>query len=850
MTRPLSRMRLSTIAALAAANLFLFACGGSAGNGGADTPPVSTAGTVSGTVVEGPVSGATVAAYAITGGTMGAQVGGGTTDATGNFTFSIGDHSGPMMLQASGGTYVDEATGTTMTMQPGDAMACAIPSVTAGAATTGIQITPLTSMAHARVHHMTGGITEANIAASNAALGAYFSVTDILHTAPMNPMVAGSGAGATSDARNHGMAIAAMSQYAASLGMPHSSGIVTAMMDDASDGVMDGMMGSAPIAMGGGMMGGTMMQATAGNSGLATAMTTFVGSAANRSGVSMAAMQPLVDKLAAAGGTVPGGGGTMTGMMSGTATLGPVGGASVTAYAVAGGLMGAQLGSAPTDASGGFSVPIGSYAGPVMLQMTGGSYVDEATGSSMTVLSGDLLVACVPTVAAGSTTTGIQLTPLTSMASARAKAMPGGMTDANVATAQGAVGAYFSVTDILHTAPMNPLAPGSGSAATPDQRNHGMAIAAISELARTTGMGTSSSGMVTAMMDDASDGLLDGMMGTTPVSMAGMGGMMGGTMSPTAGTTGLSTAMGTFVGSAMNTSGVTMADMQPLMTRLATSAGLLPGAGGGATPHGTMSGTAFMGGMSSGTATAYAVSNGTMGAPLGASPVGPSGSFAISLGAYAGTVMLQMTGGTYVDEATGTTMTMQPGDVLTSCVPAVAAGSATTGVQVTPLTSMAQAMAQAMAGGMTVANVGAANTAVGNYFQAGDILMTPPMDPSTAGSGSAATPDQRNHGMSIAAMSQYATTMGMSTSSSAMVTAMAKDASDGAMNGMMGSTSISMAGMGGMMGGSMMQATAGTTGLATALATFVGSARNASGVTVTDMQPLVNRLATSTGAIQ
>jgi hypothetical protein len=41
-----------------------------------------------------------------------------------------------------------------------------------------------------------------------------------------------------------------------SLAMPNSSGIVTAMMDDASDGKMDGMMGRNPISMGG--MGGMM----------------------------------------------------------------------------------------------------------------------------------------------------------------------------------------------------------------------------------------------------------------------------------------------------------------------------------------------------------------------------------------------------------------------------------------------------------------------------------------------------------------------------------------------------------------------------------------------------------------
>jgi len=280
--------------ALVGSTLFLFACGG--GSSGTTNPP--TAGTVSGTVVKGPVSGATVTAYAITNGTMGAQVGGGTTDSMGNFSISIGDYSGPMMLQASGGTYTDEATGTTMTIETGDVMTCAIPSVASGVTTVGIQITPITSMASSRVHAMTGGITAANIATASTAMGNYFMIGDILHAIPMNPRVAGSGTGASQDAKNYGMSIAAMSQYAKTIGMTvSSSGMVTAMMDDASDGVMDGMMGTASIRMGGGMMSGTMMQATAGTTGLATAMTAFVGSAMNKSGVQMSEMQTLVNKL-------------------------------------------------------------------------------------------------------------------------------------------------------------------------------------------------------------------------------------------------------------------------------------------------------------------------------------------------------------------------------------------------------------------------------------------------------------------------------------------------------------------------------------------------------------------------
>jgi hypothetical protein len=280
-------------------------------------------------------------------------------------------------------------------------------------------------------------------------------------------------------------------------------------------------------------------------------------------------------------------------------------------------------------------------------------------------------------------------------------------------------------------------------------------------------------------------------------------------------------------------------------------------AGSGTTPpagSGTVAGTAFMGGMRSGTVAAYGVAGGMTGGLLGTSSVDASGRFSIPIGGYAGVVMLQMVGGTFMDEATGTAMTMQPGDVVTGCVPGVAAGAATTGVQLTPLTSMAQARARAMAGGMTAANVAAANAGMGAYFDVGDVVLTPPMDPAVAGAGAGADPGARNYGMAIAAMSQYAQAIGMTVSSSAMFTAMARDASDGTMDGMTNGTPISMGGMGtggmgGMMGGTSMPANAGTSGLASAMTAFVGSSRNASGVPLTAVQTLVDRLAVSNGAI-
>lgn len=299
-----SHMNLRVILALTlliGSSLLLFSCGG--GGGGTMT----AGGTISGTAVKGPVNGATVTAYAINNGTMGARIGSGMTDAQGNFTISIGSYSGSVMLQMNGGSYTDEATSTSMAMNSGDVMTTVIPSVVSGSMMSGIQITPLTSMAQARSHTMAGGMTETNITAANTAVGSYFAVNDILHTQPMNPLVSGSGIGADTDMRNYGMTIAAMSQEAATLGMPFSSGMITAMMDDASDGTMNGMMGSTAISMSGmgGMMGGGMMSLTAGTSDLATAMTTFINNTAvNKSGLTTTDMQTLITKLNGSSGAI------------------------------------------------------------------------------------------------------------------------------------------------------------------------------------------------------------------------------------------------------------------------------------------------------------------------------------------------------------------------------------------------------------------------------------------------------------------------------------------------------------------------------------------------------------------
>jgi hypothetical protein len=281
----------------------LVACGGGGGDISGSTS--ATNGTISGTATKGPVSGATVRAYALNNGVKGGQLGSGQTDSNGNFTMRVDAYSGPIMLQLHGGSYADEATGARMNMLNADDMACAVPSisVTAGSATTGIQITPLTSMAHAWAEHMAGGMTTTNITMANMRIGAAYlgQGMDILMTHPIDPTVVGSANGASIDAKNYGMMLAAMSQEAHQLGMTtSSSAMVTAMHNDAEDGTMDGTMSGAPINMSGmgGMMGGGNMMPAAGTDELTTAMAMFINSPMNRSGVtSVAEMQALMDQL-------------------------------------------------------------------------------------------------------------------------------------------------------------------------------------------------------------------------------------------------------------------------------------------------------------------------------------------------------------------------------------------------------------------------------------------------------------------------------------------------------------------------------------------------------------------------
>lgn len=267
----------------------------------------------------------------------------------------------------------------------------------------------------------------------------------------------------------------------------------------------------------------------------------------------------------------PGDGG---GTISGRAMKGPVADARVTAYAVhADGTMGEPIGSGQTDQQGNYSVSTGAHSGPVYLEVSGGHYMDEATLKD-TPMNATVMTAMIPHSIPGEIINGVQITPLTSMAQALAKGMPGGMSETNAIWANDAVGRYFEVGDVLHTPPVDTTVEGACQGTSWQMKNYGMTLGAMSMYAFRAGIVNAPS-VVDYMMEDAFDGHMDGMMGGHEIMHGGMMGDAQTSMPPDWATSGLADAMYDYMHSSQNRCQVTDQEMQQLMDGLRQSDGTI-----------------------------------------------------------------------------------------------------------------------------------------------------------------------------------------------------------------------------------------------------------------------------------
>jgi len=200
----------------------LFGCGGGAGGDttSSDTtttttitttsttlPPAGSV-TISGVAALGPISGGDVNVYTVTAGKVDTSsvLGIGKTAADGSYAITLTSvPTGPVVVEVTGGTFTDEASGT-----PGVNLKvklhAAVSSVIDGAK---IAVTPITQLAYMQVKGI-GALTPTEIDDANLQIGRFFEVSNIIGSLPFDPTLPAP-AGASNDQRTYSSALAVFS---------------------------------------------------------------------------------------------------------------------------------------------------------------------------------------------------------------------------------------------------------------------------------------------------------------------------------------------------------------------------------------------------------------------------------------------------------------------------------------------------------------------------------------------------------------------------------------------------------------------------------------------------------------
>ena len=157
-----------------------------------------------------------------------------------------------------------------------------------------------------------------------------------------------------------------------------------------------------------------------------------------------------------------------------------------------------------------------------------------------------------------------------------------------------------------------------------------------------------------------------------------------------------------------------------------------------------VSGLATKGPIKAGTVKVFAIRNGIIDAvPLGQAQTDDKGNYTVETFGYTGPVLVEVTGGTYTDEISGTLVALKT--PLRSIFSSAAIG--TTTMAVTPLSELAAKLAEG-GGGLTADGIDAANRSVAAFFKLINIVTSLP---SSLGSS---TDDQKNYAASLGAFSQ------------------------------------------------------------------------------------------------
>jgi hypothetical protein len=211
------------------------------GNSSNDAPPAPATTVISGSVFAAPVSGASVVVKNAAGMTIAGPV---TTSANGTYTITVPASAmgSDLRVESNGGTFTDEATGTT------GVTAGTMAAYVSGGTATMIHLDPASTIIHMLVTLHTKTFGEAKTIFSNA-----FGFAPDCSVGPVNALYSSS---STTVQRLAALRSAAYSQLTKELSLSPDKqfALLAAVSQDLADGILDGMNGANVVSLGTGTM--------------------------------------------------------------------------------------------------------------------------------------------------------------------------------------------------------------------------------------------------------------------------------------------------------------------------------------------------------------------------------------------------------------------------------------------------------------------------------------------------------------------------------------------------------------------------------------------------------------------
>jgi hypothetical protein len=257
----------------------------------------------------------------------------------------------------------------------------------------------------------------------------------------------------------------------------------------------------------------------------------------------------------------------------------------------------------------------------------------------------------------------------------------------------------------------------------------------------------------------------------------------------------------------------------------------------------SLSGVVTKSGVSGATVTVYAINaDGTNGAVLGTGTTDSNGAYSVSLATPpTGPVRVVVTGGTYISEADGTTLTSS------SAVSAIVDDASTNvpGMSITAVSTFVDSLSSGLlaAGGTTIIKAhGDAATTINGFYGFPVSTKIESLLAKFTKADITGDPNGFLLGMIVGALTEEGKLL-HSTDPDALIEALAADIFDGKWDGKKGGTPVTL-------GGGTLPTTAGTSDFLSDLATYVGTGTTptTNGITPTDVAGIENTLGTSVGA--